>query len=66
MSRADAGALHDPLVGAFHPIGGQLGDQVGVAQAVRRQMAASADDAGVSIHVLDVEAVWGLVGAALP
>ena len=46
----DAGALHDPVVRALHPLSRHLGHQVGVAEAARRQVAAGAGDAGVNSH----------------
>ncbi len=48
MAGPDAGSLHDPLVGRFKTSAGQLGRQVGIGDAARRQIAAGAGNARIT------------------
>ena len=48
---ANASSLDDPFVRAFHPISGELGDQIGIAQAARGKIGACTGNTGINSHV---------------
>jgi len=57
VAGTDAGALNDPVVRSLDAFLRQFGGQVGIGQALERQEAACAQDAGISADV-------GVVAAA--
>jgi len=50
VASPDAGSLNNPIIGRFNALGGQFGDQVGIAQAALGKVAASARNSGINRH----------------